>query len=167
MYLFGEIFKAVHIYGILWLCLLSWPLDRFDRFAIWSILHTILAVGVSSSILSISLSLLGLFGVVVFLEILFSHFPLNDHQTGIDKGLLEKLTLEHPNQVFDADVLARRSFDNAAIGLYLLLLRQRLLRIGLTLLSKSGLVLLEEFRGLFKSILRIFAVDALIIEFCR
>lgn len=104
---------------------------------------------------------------MVFLEILFSHFPLNDHQTGIDKGLLEKLTLEHPNQVFDADVLARRSFDNAAIGLYLLLLRQRLLRIGLTLLSKSGLVLLEEFRGLFKSILRIFAVDALIIEFCR
>ena len=45
---------------------------------------------------------------------------MDDHQTGVDKGLLEKLTLEHPNQVFDADVLARRSLDNTSIGLYLL-----------------------------------------------
>ena len=43
---------------------------------------------------------------MILLEILFSHFPLNDHQTGVDEGLLEELALEHSNEVFDPDVLA-------------------------------------------------------------
>jgi len=59
---------------------------------------------------------------MILLEILFSHFPLNDHQTGVDEGLLEKLTLEHSNQVFDANIFSRWPFDNSAVSLDLLLL---------------------------------------------
>jgi len=119
--LFGEIFKAVHIDSILWLSLLSWSFYRFDGLAVWSILNTCLSVG-SGSILSVCLSLLGLFSIMILLEILFCHFPLNDHQTGVDEGLLEKLTLEHSNQVFDANIFSRWPFDNSTVSLDLLLL---------------------------------------------
>jgi hypothetical protein len=101
---------------------------------------------------------------MILLEILFCHFPLNDHQTGVDEGLLEKLTLEHSNQVFNANIFSRRPFNNTSISLDLLLLSQRLLGIGLALFGKSCLVLLEKFCGFLESILRIFAVDTLVIE---
>ena len=161
--LLREIFKAVDINLILWFCLLSWSLDRFDGFTVWTILHTILIRAVG--ILSICLSLLGLFGVVVFLEVLFSHFSLDDHQTGVDEGLLEKLTFEHSNQVFDANIFSRWPFNNATVSLNLLLLGQCLLRIGLTLFSESCLMLLKQFGGLLESILGILAVDTLIVKF--
>jgi len=90
---------------------------------------------------------------MVLLEILFCHFPLNDHQTGVDEGLLEKLTLEHPNQVFDTNIFSGWSLDDSSVGLDLLLLSQCLLRIGLTLFRKSCLVLLEQFCGFLKSVL--------------
>ena len=111
--------------------------------------------------------MLGLFGVVVFLEVLFSHFSLDDHQTGVDEGLLEKLTLEHSNQVFDANIFSRWTLNNATVSLNLLLLGQCLLRIGLTLFSESCLMLLKQFGGLLESILGILAVDALIVELSR
>ena len=102
---------------------------------------------------------------MVFLEILFSHFSLDNHQTGVDEGLLEKLTLEHSNQVFDADIFSRWTFDYTTVSLNLLLLDQCLLRIGLTLFSESCLMLLKQFGGLLESILGILAVDAFIIKF--
>lgn len=90
---------------------------------------------------------------MVLLEIFFCHFPLNDHQTGVDKGLLEKLTLEHSNQVFDANIFSRWTFYDASVSLDLLLLGQSLLRISLTLFGKSCLMFLEQFRGFLESIL--------------
>ncbi len=78
---------------------------------------------------------MGLFSVVVLLEILFSHFTLNYHQTCVDERLLEELALEHSDKVFDTNVFTRGSFDYATIGLNLLLLCQGLLRVGLALLS--------------------------------
>ena len=104
---------------------------------------------------------------MIFLEVLFRHLTLYNHETGVDEGLLEELTLEHPHKVLDSYIFARRSFNNTSVLLYLLLLSQRLLRIGLALLSQGGLVLLKELGGFFERILRILAVNALVVELCR
>jgi len=90
--------------------------------------------------------LLGLLRIVVLLEVFLSHFPLDNHQRGVDERLLEELRLEHPDQVFDSDVLARGSLDNSSVGLDLLLLSQGLLRVRLALLGEGGLVLLQQLR---------------------
>jgi|TARA_B110001450_G_scaffold237374_1_gene243562 hypothetical protein len=60
---------------------------------------------------------------MVLLEVLFSHFPLNDHQTRVDERLLEELALEHSDKVFDTNVFTRGAFDYSSVGLDLLLLR--------------------------------------------
>ena len=70
---------------------------------------------------------------MVLLEVLFCHFALNDHETCVDEGLLEQLALEHPHQVLDSNVFAGGPFDDASVGLDLLLCCQRLLRVGLAL----------------------------------
>lgn len=90
------------------------------------------------------LSLLSLFGVVVFLEVLLRHLPLDYHKAGVDERLLKKLALKHPHQIFDSDVFSRGTFYDSAISLYLLLYHQSLLRVLLSLLLQSCLVLLEQ-----------------------
>jgi len=69
-------------------------LDRasrcFNRLSIRPVLNCL-----AINWLSIGSSLLGLLSVVVLLEVLLSHFPLNDHQTRVDERLLEELALEH------------------------------------------------------------------------
>lgn len=90
--------------------------------------------------------LLCLLGVVILLEILLRHLSLYDHERGVDERLLEQLTLEHAHQVLDADVFARRSFDDSTVCLDLLLSYQRLLWVRLALLNQGLLVLVEKFR---------------------
>lgn len=114
---------------ILGLRLLDRSLGRVDGLAVRPILHARL-IG-----LTVGLGLLSLFGVVVLLEVLLSHFPLDDHERSVDEGLLEQLRLEHPHQVLDADVLARRPLDDASVRLDLLLLSQGLLGVRLALLG--------------------------------
>jgi hypothetical protein len=43
---------------------------------------------------------------MVLLEVLLCHFTLNDHQTGVDEGLLEELALEHSDEVLDSNVFS-------------------------------------------------------------
>ena len=120
-----------------WLDLLGRPLDWLDELAVWAILWLV----ASSFLCSLLLSLLG---VVILLEVLLGHFPLNDHETRVDERLFEQLALEHPHQVLYPDVLSRWSLYYASVCSYLLLLGQGLLRICLTLLGKSSLMLREE-----------------------
>lgn len=108
--------------------------------------------------------LLGLLGVVVLLEVFFGHFPLYYHKAGVYKGLFEELALEHADEVFNTNVLARGALDDATIRLDLLLLRECLLRVRLALLGEGSLVLLEELGRLFQGVLRVLTVDALVVE---
>jgi len=85
---------------------------------------------------------LGLLSIVVLLEVLLGHFPLNDHQTRVDERLLEELALEHSDKIFDTNVFSRGAFDYSSVGLDLLLLSEGLLGVGLALLCKGSLVLL-------------------------
>ena len=50
--------------------------------------------------------LLGLFRIMIFLEVLLGHLPLNYHKTRVDEGFFEKLTLEHSYKIFNANVFA-------------------------------------------------------------
>ena len=104
--------------------------------------------------------------ILILLEVLLRHLPLDDHEARVDEGLLEQLALEHPHKIFNPDVLTGRPFDDSAVGLNLLLLCQCLLRIGLSLLLQGGLVLLEELLGFLERVLRVLAIDALVVEFC-
>lgn len=97
----------------------------------------------SAGLLTVSRSLLRLLRVVVLLEVLLRHLALDDHQTGVDERLLEKLALEHSHEVLDSDVLSRRSLDDSTIGLDLLLLSEGLLRVCLALLLEGSLMLLQ------------------------
>ena len=151
--------------------LLHWPLWWINWFAVGTILQnsslSLSTNSMSISRLPINLCLLCLLGVMILLEVLLCHLPLYDHQAGVDKRLLEQLALKHSNQIFDANVLARRSLYDSTVRLDLLLLGQSLLRIGLALLLEGCLVLLKQFCRFFQSILRVLAVNAFIVELSR
>ena len=84
---------------VLWFGLLGWPPWLVNWLAVWPILYASLArysIGSwSTSLWAIRLRLLCLLGIVILLEVLLGHFPLNDHQTRVDERLLEELALEH------------------------------------------------------------------------
>lgn len=86
--------------------LLGWSTYSFHWLAVRSILHSSWRASRTRSRLAVSGRLLRLLGILVFLEVLLGHLPLDDHETGVDEGLLEELTLEHADEVFDPDVLA-------------------------------------------------------------
>jgi putative NIF3 family GTP cyclohydrolase 1 type 2 len=74
---------------------------------------------------------------MVFLEVLLSHLPLDNHQTGVDERLFKQLTLKHAHQVFNSDIFTRRPFDDSSVLKNLLLGSESKLRVCLTLLLKS------------------------------
>lgn len=169
--LLGQVLEAAQVLLVLWFGLLGWPPWLVNWLAIWPILYASLAIysiwSCSTSILTICMRLLCLLGIVILLEVLFGHFSLYDHETCIDEWLFEQLTLEHAHQVLNTYVLTRWSLDDASVLLYLLLLSECLLRIGLALLLKGCLVLLQELCRLFESILWVLAIDAFVVEFGR
>jgi hypothetical protein len=138
----------------------------FYRLAVRSVLHSTLRASGALPCLAVSGRLLCLLGILVFLEVLLSHLPLDDHETGVDEGLLEELALEHADEVFDPDVLSGGSLDDAAVCLDLLLLGKSLLWVGLRLLCEGSLVLLEELLRFFEGVLRVLTIDALVVELC-
>lgn len=142
LYLLREVLEAAQVL-LLGPCLLGRPSSSFDGFAVRAILN------LSIHSLSVGCGLLSLFRILIFLKIFLGHLALDDHETCVDKGFFEKLTLEHSNQVFNPYVLSRWSLDDPAVGLDLLLLCEGLLGICLCLLGQGGLVLLEKLLGFF------------------
>jgi len=169
LYLLGQVLKAAQVLLVLWFGLLGWPPWLVNRLAIWPVLYSSLArypiSSWSTSILAICMRLLCLLGIVILLEVLFSHFSLYDHETCIDEWLFEQLTLEHAHQVLNTYVFTRWSLNDATVLLYLLLLSECLLRISLALLLKGCLMLLQQLCRLFESILRVLAINTFVVEF--
>ena len=130
---FGQELQATQV----WLVLLR---DWLYSFLVWINRLPIRTV-LYSSFFSLKSSL---FCVVVLLKVFLGHFALYDHQACVNKRFLEKLTLKHPNQVLNANVFPRWTFDDASVGSNLLLCRESCLRVSHTLLSECLLMLLKE-----------------------
>ena len=89
-----QVVQAVDVLRLLGFGLLDLLL-HFDRLPIWS---KLLPLSIRLVCLCCSCGvLLGLLGVMVLLEVLLGHLPLDNHKTCVYERLFEELRLEHAN----------------------------------------------------------------------